>query len=75
MVFVESGLGRANIMCKQETLVLDDSNRILWEEYAKTKSERIRGVLEAHYLHLVETLARQLARKLPECVDVGDHAE
>jgi len=52
-----------------------DTQRDLWEEYAKTKSKRIRGILEAQYLHLVDSLARQLARKLPECVDVHDLAQ
>ena len=52
-----------------------DPQRDLWIEYAKTKSKRIRGILESQYLHLVDSLARQLARKLPECVDVNDLAQ
>jgi RNA polymerase sigma factor for flagellar operon FliA len=53
----------------------NDPQRNLWEEYAQTRSERIRGILENQYLHLVDSLARQLARKLPECVDVHDLAQ
>lgn len=53
----------------------DENNRKLWEEYARTRSEGIRRVLESHYLELVQSLARQLARKLPECVDVQDLAQ
>lgn len=49
-----------------------DPNRELWEEYQQTRSTRLRGKLESHYLYLVETLARQLARKLPDCVEVND---
>ncbi|HEY4328517.1 MAG TPA: sigma factor, partial [Phycisphaerae bacterium] len=49
-----------------------EPQRALWEEYEQTRSERLRGELEAQNLHLVETLARQLAKKLPESVDVHD---
>ncbi len=49
-----------------------EPQRELWEEFEKTHSPRIRGLLESHYLYLVEALARQLARKLPDCVDVSD---
>jgi len=48
------------------------ASRELWEEYERTRSERLRSKLETQYLYLVETLARQLARKLPDCVDVND---
>src|SRR5947208_3231236 len=48
------------------------ASRELWEEYERTRSERLRSQLETQYLYLVETLARQLARKLPDCVDVND---
>ena len=44
----------------------------IWVEYERTRSPRLRGELEMRYLYLVETLARQLVRKLPECVDVND---
>jgi RNA polymerase sigma factor for flagellar operon FliA len=49
-----------------------DPARELWEEYEKTRSPRLREKLESHYLYLVEALARQLARKLPESVEVND---
>jgi RNA polymerase sigma factor for flagellar operon FliA len=54
---------------------LEEAQRQLWEEYARTRSQRIRGILESQYLHLVESLAHQLARKLPDCVDVNDLAQ
>jgi RNA polymerase sigma factor FliA len=44
----------------------------IWEEYERTRSPHLRGQLETQYFYLVETLARQLARKLPESVDVND---
>jgi len=49
-----------------------DPQRELWEEYERTRSPRLREKLESHYLYLVEALARQLARKLPDSVDVSD---
>lgn len=50
----------------------DDGECRLWAEYGRTRAIGTRGQLEARYLHLVETLARQLARKLPGSVDVND---
>jgi RNA polymerase sigma factor for flagellar operon FliA len=52
-----------------------DPQRDLWEEYARTRSTRLRGILESQYLYLVESLAHQLARKLPDSVDVHDLAQ
>lgn len=49
-----------------------DPQNNLWEEYSRTRSTRIRGELELLYLDLVRSLAQQLARKLPDCVDVND---
>jgi RNA polymerase sigma factor FliA len=49
-----------------------DPERAVWEEYKSTGDLQIRGRLESHYLYLVEALARQLSRKLPDFVDVGD---
>ncbi len=60
---------------KNESPTPPEAQRELWEEYARTRSERIRSILEAQYLHLVDALARQLARKLPDSVDVHDLAQ
>jgi len=46
--------------------------REVWEEYSRTRNMGLRGRLESHYLYLVEALARQLSRKLPDCVEVTD---
>jgi RNA polymerase sigma factor FliA len=57
------------------THATEDPQRELWEEFARTRSTRLRGVLESQYLYLVESLAHQLARKLPDSVDVHDLAQ
>jgi RNA polymerase sigma factor FliA len=43
-----------------------DPQRGLWEEYARSRSPRIRKELELLYLDLVRSLAEQLSRRLPE---------
>ena len=53
----------------------EDPQRNLWEEYARSRSTHIRGQLETLYLDLVRSLAEQLARRLPDCVDVNDLAQ
>lgn len=44
----------------------------LWCEYLLTGDIPSRNRLAEHYLPLVERIALGLARRLPECVDVGD---
>jgi RNA polymerase sigma factor FliA len=57
---------------KSKSHATEDPQRDLWEEYSRTRNTRIRGILESQYLYLVESLAHQLARKLPDSVDVHD---
>src|ERR1700679_1311588 len=48
------------------------SGKILWEEYARTRSQSVRNRLVELYADVVHFAAARLAERLPQEVDVND---
>jgi len=51
---------------------MPDDEEKLWLQYQNAPSDSVRNSLSAHYSQFVEHIARRVAKRAPECVDVSD---
>ncbi|MFT3788918.1 MAG: FliA/WhiG family RNA polymerase sigma factor [Tepidisphaeraceae bacterium] len=63
-------IGRNNVKISAGAKVADI--KVVWDDYKKTKAEKLRNILMENYLHLVRYNAERVHAKLPDEVELDD---